>query len=57
MTNEQLVNTLKIAAASPDVRANLALEVLLKISAERIEELSNQVRELDWQVNPERMGR
>jgi hypothetical protein len=56
MTDEQLVNTLEIAAISPDVRANLALEVLLKISAERIDELSKQVKELRQQANPERIG-
>jgi hypothetical protein len=47
MTDEQLVNTLRIAAASDDVRANLAMEVLLKLAADRIELLNDEIMDRD----------
>ena len=39
MTNEELVNTLRIASKS--VNDNIALAMLLIMAAERIEELNN----------------
>lgn len=38
MTNEELINTLKIAA---EYEQNIALKMLLLTAAERIKELSN----------------
>jgi hypothetical protein len=39
MTNEELIDTLKIASKSVD--GNIALAMLLTMAAERIKELSN----------------
>ena len=40
MTNEELINTLRIASKS--VNENIALAMLLMMAAERIEELNNE---------------
>ncbi len=54
MTNEELIKTLRIASES--VKDNIALSMLLTMSAERIESLSQRVSDMGWELNPERMG-
>ncbi len=44
MSNEQLVSTLKTAAESIDAE-QIALQILLLIAAERIEDLDHRVRD------------
>ena len=53
MTNQQLIETLKTASESQD---NIALKMLLIMSMERITQLDQRVRDMGWQINPDRMG-
>ena len=54
MTNQELIDTLITASASSN--ENIALAMLLLIAAERIELLDEKIRDMGWQLNPERMG-
>jgi hypothetical protein len=40
MTNQELVDTLVTAAESMDIRSNIPMAMLLKMAADRIEELN-----------------
>lgn len=53
MTNQQLIETLKAAS---DYEENIALKMLLIMAMERITQLDQRVYDLDWQINPDRMG-
>jgi hypothetical protein len=53
MTNQQLIETLKAASDSEE---NIALKMLLIIVMERITQLDQRVRDMGWQINPDRMG-
>ena len=53
MTNQQLIETLKAASESQD---NIALKMLLIMAMERITRLDQRVRDMGWQINPDRMG-
>jgi len=53
MTNQQLIETLKAASDSEE---NIALKMLLIIAMERITQLDQRVRDMGWQINPDRMG-
>ena len=54
MTDYELSKTLKTAAKS--VGDNIALQMLLLMAAERIEQLSAKDVERSWRDNPDRMG-
>lgn len=54
MTDYELSKTLKTAAKS--VGDNIALQMLLLMAAERIEQLSAKDVEQSWRDNPDRMG-
>ena len=53
MTNQQLIDTLKAASDSEE---NIALKMLLIMAMERITQLDQRVRDMGWQINPDRMG-
>ena len=53
MTNQQLIETLKAASDSEE---NIALKMLLIMAMERITRLDQRVRDMGWQINPDRMG-
>ena len=53
MTNQQLIDTLKAAS---DYEENIALKMLLIMAMERITQLDQRVRDMGWQINPDRMG-
>ena len=53
MTNKELVDTLGKASESQD---NIALKMLLIMAMERITQLDQRVRDMGWQINPDRMG-
>lgn len=53
MTNQQLIETLKAAS---DYEENIALKMLLIMAMERITRLDQRVRDMGWQINPDRMG-
>ena len=53
MTNKELIDTLRTASES---EGNIALEMLLIMAAERIQQLDQRVRDMGWQINPDRMG-
>ena len=53
MTNQQLIETLKTAS---DYEENIALKMLLIMAMERITQLDQRVRDMGWQINPDRMG-
>lgn len=54
MTNKEIVETLNKAAEF--VKDNIAMRMLLIVAAERIKHLDQKIRDMDWQINPERMG-
>jgi hypothetical protein len=54
MTDYELSETLKTAAKS--VGDNIALQMLLLMAADRIEQLSAKDVEQSWRDNPDRMG-
>jgi hypothetical protein len=55
MTNQELIQTLKIASAGID-QNNIPLKFLLLDAALRIQELDKRVSDMGWELNPERMG-
>ena len=54
MTNDEIVETLNKAAES--AKDNIAMSMLLIVAAERIKHLDQRIRDMGWQINPERMG-
>lgn len=54
MTDYELSETMKTAAKS--VGDNIALQMLLLMAAERIEQLSAKNVEQSWRLNPDRSG-
>ena len=53
MTNKELINTIKAAS---EYEENIALKMLLNLAAERITQLDEKIRDMGWQINPDRMG-